>query len=335
MKGKKSLAIIILLAIAICSFGFQGMALAEKKPIEIKAGHVVPRGFTYDVGLEKFKDIVEKETKGAIKVKIFPQGQLGSERELIEGVMTGTIHMAVVNSAPCTGFIPQIGVFSLPYLFTSDEHAFRTLDGPIGAEILAKFDKIGIKAFSYWDGAKRGLVLPKKAIVKPEDLAGLKVRCMEDPVMLEIFKSVKAIPTPIAWAEVYTALQQGTVDAVETSIPMMALNRFYEVGKHLTFSNHYWTPAPHIVNLKFFAKLPKQYQDIFVKASNVGRDVCRQDVMPGGAHSYDKMLQIMEKNGVAIAKIDMNLWRETFKKTWKKFYPQYGEAYINKIASGK
>jgi tripartite ATP-independent transporter DctP family solute receptor len=304
---------------------------AQKKPVVIKAGHVVPRNFLYDAGLQKFREIVENETKGQLKVEIYPQGQLGSERELIEGVQVGTIQMAVINSAPCTGFIPEIGVFSLPYLFPKRESAFRVFDGPIGRSLLDKFDRLGIKAMTLWDGGKRGLITNTKPIKVPEDLKGLKVRCMEDPVMLSTFKACDAIPTPIPWGEVYTSLQQKTVDVVETCIQMMELNRFHEVGKYVSFTDHYWTPAPHIVNMKFFNGLSKDFQKIIWKASEIGRDVCRKDIMPGGANADDQSLKNMEKKGVTIVPVDYEVWRKKLQPTYQSFYGKFGKDLIEKI----
>jgi len=334
MKSLK-IALFCVLLLPFITLISTDVALAQKKPIVIKVGHVVPRGFLYDAGLQKFREIVERETKGEITVQIFPQAQLGSERELIEGVQVGTIPMAVINSAPCTGFIPEIGVFSLPYLFPNREMAFRVLDGPIGRNVMDKFERIGIKAFGLWDGGKRGLITKATPIKVPDDLKGRKVRCMEDPVMLSTFKACGGIPTPIPWGEVYTSLQQGTVDVVETCIQMMELNRFPEVGKFVSFTDHYWTPAPHIVNLKFFNSLPKDYQKIITRASEVGMDVCRRDIMPGGAHADDQCLKNMAKQGVTIVPVDYDIWRKKLLPTYENFYKQFGKDLIEKIMSAK
>jgi TRAP-type C4-dicarboxylate transport system substrate-binding protein len=182
-----------------------------------------------------------------------------------------------------------------------------------------------------WDGGKRGLITNTKPIKVPEDLKGLKVRCMEDPVMLSTFKACDAIPTPIPWGEVYTSLQQKTVDVVETCIQMMELNRFHEVGKYVSFTDHYWTPAPHIVNMKFFNGLSKDFQKIIWKASEIGRDVCRKDIMPGGANADDQSLKNMEKKGVTIVPVDYEVWRKKLQPTYQSFYGKFGKDLIEKI----
>lgn len=330
-RGKRIFGCALVVSFFLFFFITTDAAVAQKKTITIAAGHVVPKDFLYDAGLQKFREIVERETKGEIAVQIYPLAQLGSERELIEGVQIGTVQMAVVNSAPCTGFIPEIGVFSLPFLFPNREQAFRVLDGPIGRGLLDKFDKLGIKAMTLWDGGKRGLITNAKAIKVPDDMKRLKVRCMEDPVMLSTFKTCGAIPTPIAWGEVYTSLQQGTVDVVETCIQMMELYKFTEVAKLVSFTDHYWTPAPHIINTKFFNSLSKEHQNIILKASEAGRDACRRDIMPGGAHADDQCLKNMAKVGATIVPVDYDAWRKKLRPTYENFYKQFGKDLIEKI----
>ena len=313
----------VCLGIVSCFFfGIQSfdVAASQKKPIVIKAGHVVPRNFLYDVGLQKFKEIVERETNGQVKIEIFAQAQLGSEREMIEGCQVGTIDMVVSNTAPMTGFVPEIGVFGLPYLYPTREQAFKVWDGPIGQGILDKFDRIGFKGLTLWDGGKRGLITSLKPIKVPDDLKGLKIRCMEDPGMLSTFKACGGIPTPIPWAEVYTSLQQGTVDVVETCIQMMELNRFNEVGKYVTFTDHFWTPAAHIINLKLWKSLPEDVQKVIMKASEAGRDACRAD---------------MAKLGVTIVPFDLEIWEKRLRPTYKNFYKEFGKDQIERIINTK
>lgn len=310
-------------------------AAAQKKPIVIKAGHVVPRNFLYDVGLHKFKEIVERDTHGEVRIEIYGQAQLGSEREMTEACQVGTLNMVVTNTAPMTGFLPEIGIFGLPYLYDSYEQAFRVWDGPIGQGMLDKLERIGIKGLTLWDGGRRGLITALNPIRMPDDLKGLKVRCMEDPGMLSTFKACGAIPTPIPWAEVYTSLQQKTVDVVETCIQMMELNRFYEVAKYVSFTNHFWTPAAHIINLKLWNSLPKETQKVILRASAVGRDACRADILPGGGNADDKSLDNMAKQGMTVVPVDMKVWQKHLRPTYENFYKAYGKDLIEAIVSTK
>lgn len=334
MKIGRKLSVVIF-SILILMLTFSIVLQAEVKfPITIKAGHVVPSNFFYDVGLRKFKEIVEEGSNGDIKIDIFPQGQLGSEREMVEACGTGAIDMVVSNTAPMSGFIPEIGIFSLPYIHQSRDAAYKVWDGHIGQEIMDKFNSFGVKALSLWDGGNRGII-GKYPIKKPEDLKGLKIRTMEDPVMLYGFKLMGALPTAIPWGECYTSLQQGVVDELETCIQMMELNNFDEVGKYVSFTNHYWTPAAHIINLELWNSLPLRYQSLIQSASYVGREFCRLDTDINGKHSNDKTLDNLAKAGVEVVKIDEVAWRETAKEVWDKFADEFGADRIQEIVNTK
>lgn len=334
MKIGRKLSVVIFL-ILILTLTFTIVLHAEVKfPLTIKAGHVVPSNFLYDVGLRKFKEIVEEGSNGDIKIEIYPQGQLGSERELVEACGTGAVDMVVSNTAPISGFIPEIGIFSLPYVYQSRDAAYKVWDGVIGQKIMDKFTNFGVKALSLWDGGQRGII-GKHPIRKPEDLKGLKIRAMEDPVMLYNFRLMGALPTAIPWGECYTSLQLGVVDVLETCIQMMELNNFNEVAKYMSFTNHYWTPAAHIINLKLWNSLPLKYQTLIQSASYVGREFCRLDTDLGGKNSNKKALENLAKAGVEVVEVNEDDWKVVAKEVWDKFADKFGADRIQEIVNTK
>jgi len=327
----KLMVIFVVVTLFLASALPIGVQAKVEYPLVLKTGHVVPPDFLYDAGLKEFKRIVEKATNGKIRVEIYPLAQLGSERELIEACQMGVVDMVVSNTAPCTGFVPEIGVFSLPLIYQSWNAAYKVWDGPIGQEMLDKFEGVGLKALSLWDGGQRGII-GQHPIRTPDDMRGLKVRCMEDPVMLAFFRAMGALPTAIPWGECYTSLQQGVVDELETCIQMMQLNKFNEVAKYVTFTNHYWTPAVHVINLDLWNSLPLRYKRLFQAASYVGREVCRMDILPGGAHANDITLKKLDEANCEIIEPDIEAFQKVAKLVWKQFEDEFGKERIQEIA---
>lgn len=310
---------------------FIANASAEPEyPITIKAGHAVPENYLYDTGLRKFKQIVEEGTNGDIKIEIYPTGQLGSERELIEAVQMGVIGMAVISGNPVTGFVPDIGVFSLPFIFDSWDEAYEVWDGPIGQKVMDKFDDAGMKCLTLYNGGPQGL-LTNFPVRTPADLKGKKIRVMETPILLDAMRGLGALATAIPYGELYTALQQGVVDGASTCIPLAYLFKFGEVIDYVTFYNLI-DPAPHIMNKKLFDSLPPKYQRLIVAAARVGNEFGRMDVADGGPYGTADTLEKFAKNqGVTVTVADMPAFQKAMKPVWKKYEKQYGKDLIMKL----
>lgn len=301
-----------------------------KYPITIKAGHVVPENFLYDTGLKKFKQIVEEGTNGDIKIEIYPAGQLGSERELIEAVQTGVIQMAIVSGNPATGFVPEIGVFSLPFIFDNWDAAYEAFDGPIGQKVMKKFDNVGIKCLTLYNGGPQGL-LTHFPVKTPADLKGKKIRVMETPILLDAMKGLGALPTAIPYGELYTSLQQKVVDGASTCIQLAYLFKFGEVIDYVTFYNLI-DPAPHLMNKKLFDSLPPKYQRLIVTAARVGNEFGRMDVADGGPYGTAETLEKFAKNqGVTVTEADIPAFQKAMKPVWGKYEKQFGKDLIMEL----
>lgn len=247
-------------------------ALAIAAPTVIKFAHVDPADVFHSkkgAAAQAFKDIVEAETAGAITVNLFPAGQLGGEREIIESTKLGTIQMCMVSGAIAGQFKPAM-VLDIPYLFSAPAVAWKVLDGPFGKELSeAILKKTGMRNLAYGETGFRNFTNSKRAIKSPADMAGLKFRVMETPLYITMVKALGASPTPIAWPEVYTSLQQGVVDGQENPVGVILNNKIYEVQKYLILDGHAYGADFMLVNDKFFSKLSADHQHVIKMAAIV------------------------------------------------------------------
>jgi tripartite ATP-independent transporter DctP family solute receptor len=250
---------------------------AANKPITIKLAYVVPETQSTHIASEKvFKKYVEEKSGGRLKVELYPNGQLGSDRQAIEGVSLGTIEMTIPAAAVLSGFEEKFMVFDLPFLFESREAAHRALDGELGQKLSELLIPHGLKNLVFAENGFRNITNNKKPITTPDDLKGLKIRTMENPVHIAAFKALGANPTPMAFGELFTALQQGTVDAQENPISLIYTSKFYEVQKYCTLSGHVYAPTAVLINNDFYNSLPEDLQKIIMEAAVAYRDYQRE-----------------------------------------------------------
>jgi tripartite ATP-independent transporter DctP family solute receptor len=255
-------------------------ALVIAAPTVIKFAHVDPEEVFHSkkgAAARAFKDIVESETSGQIEVNLFPAGQLGGERELIESTKLGTIQMCMVSGAIAGQFKPAM-VLDIPYLFSSAPVAWEVLDGPFGDDLSAAILKTtGVRNLAFGETGFRNFTNSKRAIKSPADMVGLKFRVMETPLYITMVKALGASPTPIAWPEVYTSLQQGVVDGQENPVGVIYNNKLYEVQKYLILDGHAYGADFILINDKFFKSLPAEQQRTIetaaIVAGNVGRGI--------------------------------------------------------------
>jgi tripartite ATP-independent transporter DctP family solute receptor len=254
------------------------LAIAETV---IKLAHVDPEDvFSSKKGAatRAFKDIVEAETGGEVKVNLFPAGQLGAERELIEATKLGTIQMCMVSGAVAGYFKPAM-VLDTPYLFSAPAVAWKVLDGPFGKELSeALLKETGLRNLAYGETGFRNFTNSKHVVKSPADLKGLKIRVMETPLYITMIKALGASPTPMAWTEVYTSMQQGVIDGHENPAGVILSFKIYEVQKYLTLDAHTYGTDFLLINDKFFnEKLTPAQQTIIKKAAivagNCGRGI--------------------------------------------------------------
>lgn len=235
-------------------------------PIIIKYGHggpPDPLSLPEQSGAVVFKDYVEARSGGRLKVEIYPACQLGSEREMLEGVQLGTIEMVNTSEGAVAGFYPDILATAIPYAFKNRRIAWEVLEGPFGQKLREDIRKAtGMRVLTFSDNGFRNFTNDVRPIHSPEDLKGLKIRTMENPAHMKLVEALGAIPTPIAWAECYNALQMGTVDGQENPVSLIVAKRFYEVQKYVTLDGHIFSIDFIWINEDFYQSLSPDLQQI-------------------------------------------------------------------------
>lgn len=277
---KKSLVILTLVFLVLLSFG----VVAQAGPKILKLAHLNPEKPTEIATAamaEVFKSMVESGTNGSVKVEIYPNGVLGNERETMEQVRDNITQSYIASGGGIAPFFPLFSIVNIPFSITDYSTAYKVYDGSFGKYLAGLMEqKTGFKILVFGEsGGFFQLTNSKRPIHSPKDMKGLKFRTMTIPIHMEFMRSLGASPTPIAWAEVYTALQTGVVDGQHNPIPIIYIGKLYEVQKYLTITNHMYTPYVWVINKDFFNSLTDEEQRVVVEAAKVaniaGRGVNR------------------------------------------------------------
>jgi len=267
MKNQRIILVFVIFIFLLCLTVTPLFAVEKSKPIIIKLSDQLNIDNPQYKAHMYFADLVKKKTNGAIEVQVFPNSQLGSARESLEGTLTGVIEETKVAAAAISPFVKEFSIFSLPYVFTNKEEVFKALDGRVGQILNKKLEDAGFKLISYFDAGFRNVLNSKRPINKLEDLKGLKIRVMSDPIMIETFNTLGALATPIAYGELYSALKQGVVDGAENPFVAIYAMKFYEVAKYLSITNHFYDLNLVVMGKEFFdGKLTSEQQKIILES---------------------------------------------------------------------
>lgn len=284
-------------------------------------------------GAEKFRDLLEEKTGGKYTVTIFPGGQMGGERQQWEGIMTGTLDMTISSTGPLPAWFPQFQVFDFPYLFTNEAQADAVLDGPLGTEMFALLETKGIKPLSWMENGFRNFTNDTRPLVEPEDLKGLKIRVMENPLMMDTIRLLGADPTPIPFNELYTALQQGVVDGQENPINLIYTSKFHEVQKYLTVSGHFYSPYILAMNKAKFESFPADVQNAIIEAAMEARLYQREVSRRQVAEYLDKMIEEKGLEVVTLTDEQKQKWAEATLPIYEQYKDKIGLDLYEKIMS--
>jgi TRAP-type transport system periplasmic protein len=280
------------------------------------------------IGIDTFAKEVEKRTAGRIKIQPFYSGSLGGERESIEAVQLGTQELTFTSTGPVPNFVPDARILDIPFLFRDKAHARAVLDGPIGQEMLSKFEPKGFKALAWGENGVRHMTNSKRAVNSPDDLKGLKMRTMENPVHVAAYKGFGIVTTPMAFPEVFTALQQGTVDGQENPLSVIMSAKFDQVQKHLSLTGHVYSPAIFLMNKDAFEKLSSADKAIFMESAKeavkANRARVDEDDTKGVAELRSKGMSVIEN-------VDKAKFVNALTPVNAEFEKQFGKANIEKI----
>jgi len=327
MKKTALLCALLSLLVVASAFG------ASNYKAELKIASSTSMTHTYNVGAQYFAKLVEERTEGRFKFKFYPDGQLGKgERELLEALQQGAIDIYVGSTGPLGGFSTSMQVLDIPFLFRDYAHVDKVLDGPIGTGLIADLDKVQMKGLAFWENGFRNLTNTKKVIKTPADAKGMKIRTMENPVHIQAWKAASVNPTPMAWGEVFGALQQGVIDGQENPVAVILQMKVYEVQKYLSLTQHVYSPAMLIMSAKRWAQLPKEDQDIVLKAAREGA-VYQRNL---GRQNEEAMLAELTKDGMIVTRdVDKAAWVAAMKPAFDAFSAQFGKERIDAILNTK
>lgn len=220
--------------------------------------HTLPTTHPVHKGMVDFQKLVAEKSEGQLVVKIFPDGQLGSERELLELLQIGSVAMTKVSAAAMASFAPEYEVLGVPYLFRDKDHFFQALEGEVGQRLLDSSGDYWLQGLCFYDAGSRSFYTKSKAIHTPEDLKGMKIRVMNHQMSVEMVNAMGGSATPMAYGELYTALQQGVVDGAENNPPSFVSSNHFEVCKYYTLDEHTSIPDVLVIGTKFWDKLSEQ-----------------------------------------------------------------------------
>ena len=250
-------------AIALAS----GPALAQDK-VTLKFGWTSSNGEKdpYGVGARIFKAKVEEYTKGSIEVQLYPNRAIGDERQMIEGMRFGTVDAGIITNAVIAQIEPAFQVNDMPFLYADEAKAHKVLDGKVGAELANRLAKKGVISLGWMEGGFRNMINNSKPVAAPDDVKGVKYRVMQNPVYIDMFSSLGGAAVPMAWGETFTAVQQGAVDGLEIPVAIVEANKYYEITKYLSMTNHTYSMIGLLISKRSMDKLSAQRRDAVIRA---------------------------------------------------------------------
>jgi tripartite ATP-independent transporter DctP family solute receptor len=281
---------------------------------------------------EKFKKDIEEKTGGRVKVELYPNAQLGSDRQAIEGISIGTIEMAVVGGSSLLTLDDRMTIMDLPFIFKTREAAHKAYDEFLTAEFNKYLEPHDIVILFSGELGYRHITNSRGPIQKPSDLSGLKIRTMENPLHVETFKLLGANPTPVAFSELYTALQQGTVDAEENPIGVIVTSKLYEVQKYTSLTGHIYTTAPFIVSKSYWENLPEDIRKIITDVAEDTKPYQRDVIETQNS----EFLGELEKAGVQVNDLspsDKQAFIDLCKPVYDAYIAKYGDGMIQRITA--
>ena len=292
----------------------------------IKLGTTVNEQDSFQVCAEKFAELVKERTNGAYEIEIHPNGALGDERTMLESMQMGTLDMGIITSGPFVNFSSAMGVLDMPFLFANNEEAYKILDGEIGKELLGTLEDADLKGLAYAERGFRNITNSKKPITNAADVAGLKLRVMENDVYTATFKALDVNAVPMAWSDALTALQQGTIDGEENPINVIYSYKLWESQKYVTLDRHSYSTAIITMSNDLFKSLPEDVQKIFEESAQEAAEYERQWVADQEA---DQLQEIKDHGMEVVENPDVDSFRAAVQSVYDA-YPDYAD-YIKRI----
>ncbi|WP_166626731.1 DctP family TRAP transporter solute-binding subunit [Jeotgalicoccus sp. S0W5] len=295
----------------------------SEEVITLSFANELPASHPWGISAEKFKETVEEESNGSIEIVIHNGGSLGSSGyEILEGTGLGTIDIGIA-STPVSQMLPEFELLSLPYLFKNREDAWEVVDSEVGTEIMKGFEEQNLKHLAFWEDGYRQVTNNSRQIYTPEDFEGLRIRVPESTLRMDTFEALGSSPLPMSFSEVFTALQQGTIDGQENPLSVIENSSLYDVQKYLTITNHVYSPASLFINNEVWNELTNEQQDILIDAANEGRDLNRELNKEEG----ESLAMELEEKGMEVYTLseeEMEVFQETTLPVYEKLVDELG-----------
>lgn len=282
--------------------------------VVLKLGHSLDITHPVHKAMVFMAEQVKEKSAGRMQVEIFPNEQLGNEKECIEALQLGYLAMTKASAAPMEGFVPLIKIFGIPYLFRDSDHFWKVANGPIGKQLLIAGQSQRLRGLCYYDAGARSFYT-KKEINTPDDLKNLKVRVQNSAMAMKLIDAMGGSPTPVPWGELYTCLEQGVVDAAENNPPSFRTSRHYEVCKYYILDEHTRVPDILMISTRVWNNLSEEFQQILQQAVDESVEYQRKI----WAQAEEEDMKIVEKSGVNIIRPDKEPFRAAVKQVWDEF----------------
>ena len=310
---RRWIARFLLLAVALC--GSCAKTPEVEPEVVLKLGHSLPTAHPVHRAMVFMAERVDEKSAGKMRVEVFPNEQLGTEKECIEALQLGYLAMTKTSSAPMEGFVEQMKIFGVPYLFRDTTHFWNVLNGPIGKELLLAGESKRLRGLCYYDAGARSFYTKDRPIRTPADLDGLKIRVQNSIMSMKMVSAMGGAPTPISFGELYTSLDQGVVDGAENNPPSFRQARHNEVCQYYILDEHTRLPDILVISTKIWAGLTAEQQRILQEA--VDESVVLQRRQWDEAEVED--LKFVEEGGVTIIRPDKGPFRDAVKDVWTEF----------------
>jgi len=325
---KRFLVGLICSSFVFLAFNFTAMA---KGPMKVKFGHVAPPYHGMSKGVEAFAAYVQEKTGGEIEITAFPFAQLGTETSMTEQVQTGTLEMAAITTAVLQSYVPQVGLTDLPFVFSNRKTAYAVLDdSEVREKIFSYLPERGLVGIGWMENEFRDITNSKREIRRPEDMAGLKIRVMKSAMAIDTFKELGASPVDLPFSELYSALQNGTIDAQENPLITSIMVKATEVTKHVTKTNHMLTECIIIVGVDFWGRLTPEQKKIFREAAQVALRVNREEnealskKLPQSGLSIEDYCKNENIQVIELTSEEKEAFKNRMTKVWGKYRKKIG-----------
>ena len=300
---------------------------ADEQKFSLKLAENQSKDNPVSIGVQKFADLVKEKTNGSVEIEVYLDGTLGTENETIDQVQAGTLDFARINTSALSSTADEVGVFTLPYIFTSTEQKYKVLDGEIGQNISDSLEKYNIVSLGYWEAGSRNFYTTKKPITCVADMKGMKIRVQQSDIAIKIVETLGAAATPMSYNEVYQGLQTGVIDGAENDFVSYYTSGHYEVAKYFSMDGHMAPPAMLIMSKTVWDKMSENQQNAIQEAAKEAREWQRQAMQD----YQEESRKAVEEKGCEVIDVDVKEFQDAVAPMYDD-YPQYKDV-IEQIRS--